>query len=254
MKTGILVERPEGLDGAVQVIRIDRPEKKNAFTRAMYASMTEALREGDLDDGVRAHVFLGKPGVFSAGNDMQDFLGYAADGALAVEVLDFLRALAGAKKPMIAGVDGLAIGIGATMHFHCDLTFATPASRFLTPFVDLALVPEAASSLLAPQVMGYQRAFALLAAGQAFSAEDARDAGLVWKVVEPERLEADVFEAALALARKPPRALALARELMRGASRDEIVERIGTEARLFAEQLRSPEARAAVGAFLDRRK
>ena len=250
----ILVERPESLDGAVQVIRFNRPDKKNALTRAMYAAMTKALREGDEDPGIRAHVFLGSPGVFSAGNDMQDFVSYARDGTLAAEVLDFLHALAGSGKPLIAGVDGLAIGVGATLHFHCDLTFATPRSEFRTPFVDLALVPEAGSSLLAPRIMGHQRAFALLAAGAAFSAEAARDAGLVWKLVEEDRLEEEVFGAALALARKPPQALRLARDLMRGASRSEIAERIDLEARQFAEQLRSAEARAAVEAFLNRRK
>lgn len=254
MSETVLIERPARLDGAVQVIRFNRPEKKNAFTREMYAAMTKALASGDEDDRVRAHVFLGAPGVFSAGNDMQDFVAYAGDGTLASEVVEFLRALAEVRKPMIAGVDGLAIGIGTTMHFHCDLTFATPRSEFRTPFVDLALVPEAASSLLAPHVMGHQRAFALLAAGASFSAATARDAGLVWKVVDKDRLEDEVFEAALALAHKPPQALQLSRELMRGASRARIVERIETEARAFGEQLRSPEARAAIEAFLNRRK
>lgn len=254
MTDTVLIERPARLDGAVQVIRLNRPEKKNALTREMYAAMTNALRAGDGDAGIRVHVFLASPGVFSAGNDMQDFLSYAADGALAGEVLGFLRALAGAGKPVVAGVDGLAIGIGTTMHFLCDLTFATPGSEFRTPFVDLALLPEAGSSLLAPRVMGHQRAFALLAAGAPFSAEAAREAGIVWKLVDAAGLEDAVFEAALALARKPPQALARARELLRGASRPEILERIDTEARQFAEQLRSPEARAAVKAFLDRRK
>ncbi len=254
MKDEVLVDRPRRLDGAVQVIRFNRPEKKNAFTREMYAAMTHALVAGDEDDGVRVHVFLGCAGVFSAGNDMHDFADHAADGTLADEVLGFLRALATSAKPLIAGVDGLAIGIGTTMHFHCDLTFATPRSEFRTPFVDLALVPEAGSSLLAPRVMGYQRAFALLGAGAAFSAEAARDAGLICNLVEENRLEEEVFEAALALARKPPQALKLTRELLRGASRAEIVERIDLEARQFGEQLRSAEARQAVAAFLNRRK
>ena len=185
---------------------------------------------------------------------MQDFVGYARDGALAGEVLGFLHALASSQKPLIAGVDGPAIGIGATMHFHCDLTFATARSEFRTPFVDLGLVPEAGSSLLAPRLMGHQRAFALLAAGAAFSAEAARDAGLVWKLTEEERLEDEVFEAALALARKPPQALRQTRELLRGAGRAEVAERIDLEARRFGEQLRSAEAGAAVQAFLSRRK
>ncbi|HET7411320.1 MAG TPA: enoyl-CoA hydratase-related protein, partial [Pararhizobium sp.] len=154
MSEHVLIDRPAALDGAVQVIRLNRPEKKNAISRAMYATMAEALRAGDADEAVRVHVFFGVSGAFSAGNDMQDFLGYAEGGALGEEVVDFLHTLAMTQKPMIAGVDGLAIGIGTTMQLHCDLSFATPRSQFRTPFVDLALVPEAGSSLLASLLMG----------------------------------------------------------------------------------------------------
>lgn len=254
MSEHILIERPAALDNTVQVIRFNRPDKKNAFTRAMYAAMTQALKSGDADAAVRVHVFLGAPGAFSAGNDMQDFVAYASGGTLATEVNDFLHALATTSKPMIAGVDGLAIGIGTTMQFHCDLTLATPRSEFRTPFVDLGLVPEAGSSLIAPRIMGPQRAFALLAAGASFSAEAARDAGLICKVVEETRLEEEVFQTALALARKPPQALKAARDLLRGSGEAEIVERIEVESRLFGEMLGAPEARAAIAAFLDRRK
>jgi len=254
MSDFIRVERPEGLFGKVQVIRFDRPEKKNALTRGMYAAMVRAMRQAEGDERVCAHVFLGSPGAFCAGNDMQDFVSYAQDGALAGEVVDFLHALAGARKPMLAGVDGLAIGIGTTMQLHCDLTFATPRSVFRTPFVDLGLVPEAGSSLLAPRVMGHQRAFALLVAGEAFKAEAAREAGLVYRVVEEGELEDRVFEAAASLAQKPPHALAAARDLIRAARRAEIAERIDAEVREFSVRLRSEEARAAVAAFLERRK
>ena len=162
MSEPILIERPEAYGGAVQIIRFNRPEKMNAFTQAMYGTMVEALQSAEADDTVRVHVMLGTSGCFTAGNDMQDFLGYAISGRVSEgEVGKFLAALASLKKPLIAGVDGLAIGVGTTLNFHCDLTFATPRSEFRTPFVDLALVPEAASSLLGPMAMGHQRAFAI---------------------------------------------------------------------------------------------
>ena len=175
MTDHILIERPDDAPG-VQVIRLNRAEKKNAITRAMYQAMTDALKAGDADDSVRATLFLGSDGCFSAGNDMNDFLAFAMGGSMGGEVLDFLHALAAHGKPLVSGVDGLAIGIGTTIHLHCDLTYASIRTEFRTPFVDLALVPEAASSLLAPRLMGHQRAFALLAAGEGFSATAARDA------------------------------------------------------------------------------
>lgn len=251
MTDHILVERPEAAPG-VKVIRLNRAEKKNAITRAMYRAMTEALRAGDGDEAARATVFLGSEGCFSAGNDLNDFLAFATGGTMGREVIDFLHALAAHRKPLVSGVDGLAIGIGTTIHLHCDLTYASARTEFRTPFVDLALVPEAASSLLAPRLMGHQRAFALLAAGEGFPAEAAREAGLVYAVVEPDAVEREALAAAARLAAKPPRALAIARDLVRG-SREEVAARIDEEAAHFAEQLRSAEARAAFEAFMARR-
>src|SRR6202000_3054354 len=149
-------------------IRFNRPEKKNAITRAMYGRMTEALNEANEDVSIRAIAFLGTEGAFSSGNDLADFLAFATGGSMGTEVFDFLHALAGADKPVVSGVDGLAIGIGTTMHLHCDMTVASDRSVFRTPFVYLGLVPEAGSSLIAPRLMGNQRAFALLAAGESF--------------------------------------------------------------------------------------
>ncbi len=253
MSEHILVERPAELDG-VQVIRFNRPEKKNAITQAMYAAMVEALQAGDDDETLRVHVFLGTPECFTAGNDMQDFLTYAINGRVADgEVGQFLKQLALVRKPMVAGVDGLAIGIGTTMHFHCDMTFATPRSIFRTPFTDLGLLPEAGSSLLGPASMGYQRAFALLAAGIGFSAQEACDAGLIYKVVSADTLEAETLAAAANIASKPPQAMQMARELLRGGERDRVTERIAHESSLFGERLGSPEARAAFEAFLARK-
>jgi enoyl-CoA hydratase/carnithine racemase len=239
--------------GAVQVIRMNRPDKKNALTRAMYAKMSAALVEGDADAAIRAHVFLGVPGAFSSGNDIADFMAYAVGGELGREVIDFLLALAQSQKPMVSGVDGIAVGIGTTLNLHCDLTFATRRTVFRTPFVDLGLVPEAGSSLLVPRIIGRQQAFALLGLGQGFSADRAKTAGLIYDVVDEDDLERDVFAAAEAIAAKPPEALKIARDLMRGAP-DEIVARIREEAQHFGERLRSDEARAAFTAFMNRKR
>ena len=187
----------------------------------------------------------------SDSRSLADFLGYAVNGRLGEgEVGRFLMGLANAKKPIVAGVDGLAIGVGVTMQFHCDMTFATARCDFRTPFVDLALVPEAGSTLLGPRVMGYQRAFAMLAAGVGLSGDDARDAGLVYKVVSEDQLEISTLAAAETIASKPPEAMQIARELMRGGTRDEVVGRIREESSKFSERLGSAEARAAFEAFL----
>lgn len=252
MTDHILVERT-GETAAINLIRFNRPEKKNAITRAMYSAMARALIEGERDEAVRVHVILGTPGAFTAGNDMADFMAVAMGGSMGTEVLDFLATLAGTNKPIVSGVDGLAVGVGVTVHLHCDLTFATPGSRFHTPFVDLALVPEAGSSLLAPLTMGYQKAFALLAAGIPFSGEEAERAGLIFKTVAADELEATVFAAAENLAQKPPKALAIARHLIKPEP-DQVTARMREEAGLFADQLTSAEALAAVQAFMARKK
>jgi len=246
----VLIERPDAAP-QVQVIRFNRPAKKNAITRTMYAKMAQALKSADESPWIRATAFLGTEGCFSAGNDMVDFLAFAMGGSLGIEVLDFLHALAGAQKPVVSGVDGLAIGIGTTIHLHCDLTIASDRSVFRTPFVDLALVPEAASSLIAPRVMGHQRAFALLVAGEPFSAAEAREAGLIWRVTRPEEVEAETLALAARLAAKPPEALKIARDLMRGSGED-VSGRIAREAAHFGAQLKSDEARAAFEAFMKR--
>ncbi len=239
--------------GGVQIVRLRRPDKKNAITRAMYAAMASALAAGDADPAVRVHVFLGAPGAFSAGNDLADFLAVAMGGEVGGEVWDFLIALATCAKPIVSGVDGIAVGVGATLNLHCDVTFATPRTTFHAPFVDLGLVPEAASSLLAPRAIGHQRAFALLALGEPLPAERALSAGLIYAVVAEDRLEAETLAMAERVAAKPPEALRIARDLMRGPPGD-IVARIREEADHFRERLKSDEARAALSAFMARKK
>ena len=239
--------------GAVQVIRLNRPDKKNAITRAMYAAMQAALETGEADSAVHCHCFLGVSGAFSAGNDMQDFLTYATGGGEMPDVINFLVTLAHVKKPIVSGVDGLAIGIGTTIHLHCDLTLATERSLFRTPFVDLGLVPEAASSLLVPAIVGHQKAFSLLALGDDFSAQDALDAGLIYKIVSEDVIESETLKLAARVAARAPEALRITRALIKRQP-DQVVERIHEEAKLFAERLRSPEAQQAFMAFMSRKK
>ena len=250
MTDHIVVEQPSAYPG-VQIIRFNRPDKKNAITRAMYRRMADALNAANPNPDIRATSLLGTEGCFSAGNDLNDFLAAAMGDGMVTEIIDFLYALVNAEKPVVSGVDGLAIGIGTTIHLHCDLTIASSRSQFRTPFVDLALMPEAASSLVAPRLMGHQRAFAMLAAGEAFSAAEAKEAGLIWKVVEPGEVDALTLATAARLAAKPPEALRIARDLIRG-DRDEIIARIDEEARHFSARLRSAEARAAFEAFMRR--
>jgi enoyl-CoA hydratase/carnithine racemase len=239
--------------GPVQVLRLARPEKKNALTGAMYDALSDALETGDGDPAVAAHVFLGSNGVFTAGNDIGEFLASSSgDPSVLKSVLRFIRLLPRVEKPMLAGVDGLAVGIGTTLLFHCDMVFATPTARFQTPFLDLGLVPEAGSSLLMPQRLGYARAFEMLVLGAPMDAQTMASAGLVNAIVAGDALEEHVMGVASALARKPPAALAHARRLLRGDV-DAVVRRTDEEAAIFAQQLKSAEAREAFLAFMEKR-
>lgn len=239
--------------GAVSILRLNRADKKNALTGAMYTALAEGLKAANADEGVAATVILGQPGIFCAGNDIKDFIGFAMGGSIGQPILDFLRALVANEKPLVAGVDGAAIGIGTTMILHCDYALSSPRSVFATPFVDLGLVPEAASSLIVPQLMGNRLAFEMLAMGEKFSAERARETGIVNRIVELDTLEAVTLETAQGIAKKPREAVRLARKLIRG-DQSAILARIDEEAKLFSERLMSKEARAAFEAFLSRGK
>ncbi|WP_417685203.1 crotonase/enoyl-CoA hydratase family protein [Roseibium sp.] len=241
----------KSLEGGVSILRMDRADKKNALTGDMYTVMAEALETGNTDDAVRCHVICGQPGVFTAGNDIADFLKYAGGGDLSnTPVLRFLRAIARNEKPLVAAVDGLAIGVGTTLLMHCDMVFASPSAIFKTPFVDLGLVPEAGSSVLGPQIMGHARAFELLCLGETFDAERAEQAGLVNWVVED--VDAAAMECARAIAAKPPQAMAISRRLLRG-DRTALNDTIEEEARIFGERLSSPETIAAFQAFMSKK-
>jgi enoyl-CoA hydratase/carnithine racemase len=244
----ILVTEEDG----IRIVRMNRADKKNALTQPMYAEMTRALREAETSDAIRCIVLTGGPGAFCAGSDISDFQ-KRAEGALKPITVDFLHALVRNPKPLLAAVDGLAIGIGTTMLLHCDYVVATTAATFATPFTKLGLIPEAASSLLGPMRMGHARAFALLVMGRAMSADDAKAAGLINAVVDPAALESTALAAAREIAALPAGAVALARKLLRG-NLDDLARRVDTEAMYFKERLQSEEARAAFAAFMARKK
>lgn len=239
-------------DAGVKVIRFNRADKKNAITQAMYSALADGIADAETGD-CAAIVFFGQSGIFSAGNDIMDFMSKGMTGDLIHSpTMRFLRALATSKKPMIAGVDGAAVGVGTTMLMHCDMVFASERSTFKTPFLNLGLVPEAGSSLIAPRMMGPQRAFEMLVLGETFTAERAHGAGLVNHLVAEEALEKATMDAAFKLAALPPEALALSRGLMRG-DEAEILARIDAEAVLFGERLKSREAQEAFMAFMEKR-
>lgn len=238
-------------DGGVLTLRMNRSDKKNALTSAMYDALSDGLDKAAADSEMRCAVILGSDGVFCAGNDIADFIKAASSPEGMKSTLRFLSTLARFPKPLVAGVDGVAVGVGTTMLMHCDLVVASGRSMFQTPFVDLGLVPEAGSSWLAPRIMGHQNAFAMLGLGEKFSAEDAHRSGLVNVVVLDAEVEA--LERAKALAAKPPEALAISRDLVRG-DRSELYARMDEEAKLFGERLQSGEAQAAFMAFMSKGK
>lgn len=235
-------------EGAVQILRLNRPEKKNALTAAMYAALAEALNSANANDEVAVTVIFGQPGAFCAGNDIADFLAASQGGAI-LHGFEFLKALVECDKPLIAAADGPAVGIGTTLMFHCDMVFASPRAVLQTPFVDLGLVPEAGSSLLGPRVLGHARAFELLVLGAPWSAEQAKEAGLVNAVVPSEELESTTLAAAEALAKKPREGMRLARRLLHGDTAA-LKSRMEEEGALFLERIKSDEAAAAFAAFL----
>jgi enoyl-CoA hydratase/carnithine racemase len=241
-------------DGAVRTIRMNRPDKKNALTAVMYDAMAEAIETAGASPGIGSILIAGTPGAFCAGNDLQDFLKAAMGGeGLGGAVIRFLYALARAERPLVAAVQGVAVGIGTTMMFHCDYAVAATDARFSTPFVALGLVPEAASSLIAPRVMGHGRAFELLVMGKPLSGEEAKACGLVNQVAPSDQVDSEAMKAAQHIAALPAEGVAISRRLMKGAP-DEIVKRIDDEAEQFKLRLKSPEARKAFEAFLSRKK
>lgn len=246
MTDDIIIERR----GAIQVIRMNRPDKKNALTGPMYDAMTAALKDAGRDDAVRAILLDGAGGSFTAGNDLGDFLA-VAQGKGQSRAFPFIEAVALLEKPIVAAVDGVAVGVGTTLLFHCDLVYATAGAKFRMPFVDLGLVPEAASSMLVPMRVGMAKASELILLAESFGGEEAERLGIVNRVVSPDELGAVAFEAARKLADKPPGALRTSRALLRG-NREDIRATMKRESDAFAKALKSDDARRAFEAFLKR--
>lgn len=236
----------------VLTITMNRPEKKNALTGAMYIAMTEALLAADSDANVRAVVITGAPDCFTAGNDIADFA--AAKPGQSSPAIRFLEVLAATSKPVVAAVSGVAIGIGTTMLLHCDLVYATAGSRFQLPFVNLGLCPEAASSMILPAMMGTHRAAELLLLGDAFGADVACKLGIVNQVVTAGELGPTVATKAQQLAQKPPSSLRTTKMLLKSGQAEAIKQAMAREGQNFAELLQGPEAKEAMAAFLERRK
>jgi enoyl-CoA hydratase/carnithine racemase len=236
----------------ILTIRMQRPEKKNALTREMYLSMNQALREAHDDSTVRVILITGTQDCFTAGNDLVDFAN-ARPGETSPAIL-YLQTLAAAKKPVVAAVSGVAVGIGTTMLLHCDLVYADSTARFQLPFVNLGLCPEAGSSVILPALMGQRRAAELLYLGESFNAEKACSLGIVNEVVT----EGAVLDTALAkarqLAEKPPSALRTTKMLLKYGTASPIADAMARETQQFAALLQGPEAKEAMAAFLERRK
>lgn len=241
------------IDGAIMRITFARPEKKNAITNAMYAAMGEALEQAESDPAVRAVLFDAEGDAFTAGNDLGDFAAVAAGAADRSEIKAhaFLRALARAQKPYVAAVQGLAVGVGTTMLLHCDLVFIAEDARLSTPFVNLALVPEAASSWLLPARIGHVRAFAMFALGEAVDGPTAAAIGLANAALPKAEVGARALAAAQALAQRPIGALRATKHLMRDA--EAIAAVMSREGALFDARLRTAEAAEVFRAFAERR-
>jgi enoyl-CoA hydratase/carnithine racemase len=240
-------------DGPIRILRLNRPDKKNALTDAMYETLSEALENATVTRTIRCVVIAGGPAAFTAGADLQDFLRAAQHmEGLRPQAMRFLHRIAHAGKPLVAAVQGVAIGIGTTLLLHCDYVVAAIDARFSTPFVNLGLVPEAGSSLLMPRLMGTRRAFELLVMGHPFDADEAKALGLVNAVVPADEVEAAAMKAARQIAALPAEAVAASRRLIRGSTA-EIVRRIDEESEIFKRRLKSSEAKAAFEAFFSRK-
>ena len=233
-------------------IALNRPEKKNALTLEMYEGMTDALNNAANNTSVRVAILHGSGGSFTAGNDLFDFLNDPPKDDTS-PVFRFLRAVSTFPKPLIAAVEGHAIGIGTTVLLHCDLAYAAPSARFQLPFVNLGLVPEAASSLLLPKTVGTKRAAELLFFGDPFSAEDAHAAGLVNAVITEGTVVDHALERARELALKPPSSLSLTKALLKAADTEAVVRTMQAEGAHFIEALTGPEAQEALAAFIEKR-
>lgn len=248
--------RTATLEG-VATLEIARADKKNALTREMYSAMADALRAATADPKVRAVLITGQPGIFTSGNDIEDFMsrppGQGSD-AMDSPVFQFMDALLSCDKPVVVAVTGAAIGIGTTMLLHCDFVYVSDEARLAMPFVSLGLVPEFASSLLVPQLMGPRRAAEKLLLGDPFTAEQAVECGIANAVLPASEVVNHARRVAQRFNALPPGAVREAKQLMRVAQKDAVLKTIREEGALFGSRLRSPEAQEAFQAFFQKRK
>jgi len=239
------------LDGGVLTIAFNRPEKKNAITGAMYTIIADAMDAAKADSAVRVLLFRGEGETFSAGNDINDFLSIAMGGGGGMQAFRVLKGLAEFDKPVVAAVKGNAVGIGTTLLLHSDLVFVADDAKLSTPFVNLALAPEAASTILMPMAIGHQRAFAMFALGEVLSGKQAAAWGIANKALPAAEVDAAALAAARELAKRAPRSLQLTKRLMRDGAK--LWAQMERENEAFGSQLTSPEAREAFTAFMERR-
>lgn len=234
-------------------IEFNRPEKKNAITAAMYQAMADGLKEAEAESEIRVILFCGKPEIFTAGNDLEDFMKNPPKNSES-PVYQFMYALSHAVKPVVAAVSGAAVGIGTTMLLHCDLIYAADNAKFSMPFSQLGLCPEFSSSILLPQLAGYQRAAEKLMLGEPFLAEEAREMGLVNKVLPLADLQAFAQAQAAKLAALPASSIRATKRLMKDNQTATIDAKMAEESKYFGEMLTAPEAREAFMAFFQKRK
>ncbi|TNM49511.1 enoyl-CoA hydratase [Nocardioides albidus] len=240
-------------DGVLR-LAINRPDKRNALTVDMYAQLGDGLERADTDPAVRAVLLHGHQRVFCAGNDLADFRNPPpVTPGEERPVHRFLRLISTVRKPLVAGVTGSAVGVGTTMLLHCDLVYAGPSARLQLPFVNLGLVPEAASTLLLPAVVGHQRAAELFLLGEPFDADRAVALGIVNAVVPDEQVVETALATARTLAAKAPAAVQLTKRLLRQGRAEAVARQMAAENEHFSAQLRSPEAAEALAAFAERR-
>src|SRR5664279_1632059 len=241
---------------STRTIVMRRPEKKNALSQEMFLELRDAIVSAQSNPEIRCLVLTGRSGVFTAGDDVEDFLTVATgayDPTKTRNSVLFLQALVNNRKPLIAAVDGLAVGMGATMVFHCDYVVASTTASFSSPFVQYGLVPEGASSLLLPLMAGHQRAFAMLVMGRSISAEEGREAGFVNVVVPPGHTMNEAKKVAREICELPPDAVEVSRKLLK-IPKEDLLRRIGQEEHLFGERMRSPGVVAAFKSFLSRNR
>jgi enoyl-CoA hydratase/carnithine racemase len=242
------------IDGAVLRIAINRPGKKNALTAAMYEDLSDAFEQGEANSAIRVLLIRGNGDSFTAGNDLEDFLQQPWTGQGVPPAVRFMYAVARAKKPVIAAVQGAAVGIGTTILLHCDLVYAAEDAKLIMPFVNLGIVPEAGSTVLLPALIGHQRSAELLMLGSPLTAQRAYDLGLVNKVVPVDALLSTAMEAARKVSGQPANALRTTKQLLKRPLEGVLERAMQEEVEVVRQHLSSPETKEALTAFLEKRK